>query len=107
MALDGNIFSCIPDNLPEELCESILRNPHFKIGRIVSRGHASPEHAWYDQATSEWVLLLKGSARLLFKDERQEVTMAPGDFLNIDAHREHRVVWTDPNEETVWLVVHY
>jgi cupin 2 domain-containing protein len=32
---------------------------------------------WYDQETSEWVLLLKGAARLAFEDGH-EVNMGPG-----------------------------
>ena len=35
------------------------------------------------------------------------VTLKEGDFLNIQAHNKHKVEWTDPNIETVWLAVHY
>jgi cupin 2 domain-containing protein len=33
--------------------------------------------------------------------------MAPGDWLAIPAHDRHRVTWTDPGQDTVWLAVHY
>ena len=33
--------------------------------------------------------------------------MKPGDFVNIPAHKRHRVEWTTPDEPTVWLAVHY
>jgi cupin 2 domain-containing protein len=33
--------------------------------------------------------------------------MKPGDFINIPAHKKHRVEWTKPGEPTIWLVVHY
>ena len=33
--------------------------------------------------------------------------MKPGDFVNIPAHKKHRVEWTTPDEPTVWLAVHY
>jgi cupin 2 domain-containing protein len=33
--------------------------------------------------------------------------MQSGDWLVIPAHCRHRVAWTDKDEATVWLVVHY
>ncbi len=76
------------------------------IERIVSRGHTSPEKGWYDQQRNEFVLVLKGAARLEFEDGRVE-NMEPGDWLDIPAHAKHRVAWTDESQETVWLAVHY
>ena len=35
------------------------------------------------------------------------VEMAPGDDLDIPAHKKHRVAWTTPDEPTIWLAVHY
>lgn len=77
----------------------------MRIGRIVSHGHASPDGFWYDQARAEWVVVLKGAARLRFEDGVLE--MRPGSFMNIPAHRKHRVEWTTPCEPTVWLAVFY
>ena len=74
---------------------------------IFSKGHASPENFWYDQAQNEWLIVLKGHARLRFAEEDQAVEMKRGDYINIPAHCKHRVEWTDPNEETIWLAVHY
>jgi cupin 2 domain-containing protein len=48
---------------------------------------------------------LKGAARLQFEDGMIE--MKVGDFINIPAHRRHRVDWTTPDEPTIWLAVHY
>jgi cupin 2 domain-containing protein len=33
--------------------------------------------------------------------------VGPGDWLEILAHRKHRVAWTDETAETVWLAIHY
>jgi cupin 2 domain-containing protein len=52
------------------------------------------------------VLLLKDAARLEFEDGR-EVSMGPGDWLEIPVHHKHRMVWTRADAETVWLAVHY
>ena len=102
-----SIFADIPQDLADEFFETILNTPHIRIERIVSRGHSSPTGFWYDQGENEWVLLLKGSATLRFEDQPENVTMKTGDFLNIEKHRRHRVEWTDPDQDTIWLAVHY
>lgn len=101
----SNLFDDIHADLPEELIQAILSRPNLRIERIVSQGHASPEGFWYDQPQHEFVLLLQGWARLRFED--QTVEMKPGSFLDIPAHRRHRVDWTSPDEPTIWLAVHY
>lgn len=101
-----NVFADIPDDLPKELIQPLVVTPGLRIERIVSLGHASPEGFWYDQDDGEWVLLLKGAALLRFEGE-EPIELRPGSFVNIPAHRRHRVEWTDPGEPTVWLAVHY
>lgn len=103
--MNANLFADLPPNLPEELFTTILDARNVRIERIVSHGHASPDGFWYDQDQSEWVVLLKGAARLQFEEEL--VTLGPGDFVIIPAHRKHRVEWTTPDELTIWLTVHY
>ena len=102
----NNLFDDVPENLPEEFLQTLVENRQVRIERIVSRGHATPEGEWYDQQDNEWVLLLKGAAGLAFEDGR-EVSMGPGDWLVIPAHRRHRVAWTDEDGDTVWLAVFY
>ena len=103
----GNIYSMIPQSLKEELLEILLAAKGFRMERIVSEGHATPEGEWYDQDTAEWVILLKGSAALLFEGEKDARVMAPGDYVFIPSHERHRVEWTDKKEKTVWLAFHY
>lgn len=100
-----NLFGDIPKDLPEELTEVLQAGHDVRIERIVSHGHCSPEGFWYDQDRAEWVIVLKGAARLQFEDRLLE--MGPGDFVNIPAHQKHRVAWTTPDEPTIWLAVHY
>jgi len=101
-----NLFGDIPDHLPEELFQTLARSEAVHIERIVSRGHATAPGEWYDQERREFVLLLQGGARLEFADGR-EVNLAPGDWLDVPAHDRHRVTWTDPGQDTIWLAVHY
>ena len=102
-----NLFGNIPADLPEELVETILSAASFRVERIVSRGHASPEGFWYDQADHEWVLLVSGAARVRFEGEEGGVALEPGDYLHIPARRRHRVEWTAPGVDTVWVAIHY
>ena len=102
-----NIFSDIQKQTPDEVFDTILKTHQFKIERIISQGHATAEGEWYDQDKNEWVLVLKGNAGVLFEDDDGAVILKAGDYINIPAHRKHRVEWTDPEEETIWLAVHY
>lgn len=103
----NNLFFTIPASLPDELVEDILKTDKVRIERIVSRGHITPEGDWYDQDEGEWVMVVKGSAKLLFEDGMREVSMEAGDHINIPAHQRHRVSWTDPDQDTIWLAVFY
>ena len=105
--MTGNIFAEIPDVIPEEIFETILNAKAFRLERIVSEGHSTADGEWYDQNENEWVILLAGSAGLLLEGDDEPVVLKPGDYLNLPAHKRHRVVWTDMNEKTVWLALHY
>jgi cupin 2 domain-containing protein len=100
-----NLFAFIPGDQPGEFVETLIATPSLRIERIVSRCHASPEGFWYDQEQHEFVVVLKGAARLQFEDELVE--MKAGDSMNIPAHRRHRVEWTTPDEPTIWLAIFY
>ena len=102
-----NIFSDIPEQIPKEVFEDIVHTQNCRVQRIVSKGQFTPPGEWYDQDGSEWVILLKGSAALLFEGDERLIELKPGDYLNIPARARHRVESTDENEETIWLVVHY
>jgi cupin 2 domain-containing protein len=102
-----NLFSSIPRELPVEFFEKIVVAADVAIERLVSLGHSSPEGFWYDQEANEWVIVLEGSARLLFEGKEEAVAMNAGDYVTIPAHCRHRVEWTDPERKTVWLAVHY
>ena len=100
-----NIFDDLPQHLPKEVVQTLIQVADVRIERIISHGHASPDDFWYDQAQAEWVIVLKGAARLQFEDG--VIEMKVGDFINIPAFKKHRVDWTTPDETTVWLGVRY
>ena len=102
-----NIFDGIPADLPEELFTTILQGSSFRVERIVSQGHASPPGFWYDQEENELVIVLEGSAAVQFEGDAEPVEFRQGSYLNIPAHARHRVVWTDPNQKTIWLAIYH
>jgi cupin 2 domain-containing protein len=104
----GNIYSDVPASLRQELTETLVHAETVRIERIISRGHCSEEGFWYDQDETEWVILLRGRARLEFAErDAKELEMGPGDYVCIAAHERHRVAWTDPNQDTVWIALYY
>jgi cupin 2 domain-containing protein len=103
----GNLFDNIPADLPEELFEQLVESRGVRIERIVSKGHSSPESGWYDQEENEWVVVLKGAAKLRFEQDGKLVELDAGDYINIPARVRHRVEWTNPEMETVWLAFFY
>lgn len=106
MVIPQNIFANVPDRPDREIFENILETRRFRVERIISRGQVTPPGEWYDQATNEWVLVLKGRARLRWQDDTL-TELSAGDYLLIPAHVRHRVDWTDPAQETLWLAIHF
>jgi cupin 2 domain-containing protein len=109
-----NLFNDIPNELPEEIFLDLLSadTSKVRIERIVSNGHASPSNdsqksGWYDQDENEWVLVVKGKAILRFEKDDRLVELNAGDYIDIKAHTKHKVDWTCPDQQTVWLAVFY
>jgi cupin 2 domain-containing protein len=103
----GNIFSGIPEWVKEEIFETLWKTGHFQLERIISSGQATPPGKWLEQQADEWVILLKGSAGLLFEGQEELTVLRPGDYVHILAHQRHRVEWTAGEQKTVWLALHY
>ena len=103
----GNLFEAPGHSEDEEIVESLLNVEGCRLERIVSTGQHTPDGEWLDQDFDEWVVMLTGKAQLRFKEPNEIVDLNPGDYLNIAAHRRHRVEWTDPSEATIWLATHY
>lgn len=100
-----NLLTDVQESNYEELVDILAETGSLRIERIVSTGQSTPEGYWYELEQNEWVMVLKGAARLTFEDKTIE--MKPGDFVLIPAERKHRVEWTTPFEATIWLAVHY
>lgn len=99
-----NIFDFSDVGLPNEICETICTGEKIRIERIVSIGQASPPDFWYDQNDDEWVILLQGTAKIKFFDDKC-VSLKAGDYILIPANRKHRVEKTSTNPACIWLCI--
>jgi len=103
--IKNNIFDDIPEDMSDEVFQTLLTKKNVKIERIISDGHKSSEEFWYDQDQHEWVMVLQGHAILEFEDKKVELNV--GDYINIPANIKHRIVSTSKAEYTIWLAIFY
>ncbi len=101
-----NIFNHLSQNPSREVFDSLIQTESLLIERIISHGQTTSEGEWYDQDRDEWVVVLQGTGKISFADG-EILTLKPGDSVNIPAQCRHRVTWTDPQQPTLWLAVHY
>lgn len=94
----------LPPKQAEEDIALLVHNPHVRIERIVSYGHASPAGFFYDQDWMEWVSVLEGEAILEYEDGTKH-SLSRGDSVILDAHQRHRVAYT--SDPCIWLCVFY
>jgi cupin 2 domain-containing protein len=107
MTTTSNLFDDVPRALLAERVDVLLETPAVRLERIVSLGHATPPGEWFDQARDEWVVVLRGRARVRIEGETEERALGIGDHLLLRAHVRHRVEWTDSAGPTVWLAVFF
>ncbi len=103
----SNIDADLAASRDAEQITDLIAAPGLRLERIVSLGQATPPGEWLDQERAEWVILLRGAARLLFEGEGGARDLRPGNHLTIPAYCRHRVEWTTPDEPTIWLALHY
>jgi cupin 2 domain-containing protein len=105
-ASGGNLYGDLATTPGDERLDTLLRQRGAHLIRIVSSGQATPPDQWYDQDEDEWVVVLRGAARVRIEGEAAPRELGPGAWLLLPAHCRHRVDWTDPATPTVWLALH-
>jgi cupin 2 domain-containing protein len=98
-----NIYDLPAQPLSDELTQVLARAGNVRIERIVSAGQVSQ---WYDQAGTEFVVLLQGSAKIEYEGG-DVVSLEKGGTLLIKPHERHRVSFTTSDPPCVWLCVFY
>lgn len=106
-AFGGNLLRALPDAGYEEQFQELFKHRGVRVERIVSRGQATPAGQWYDQAHDELVVLISGEACLQIEGEEHSRRLTAGEWLMLPARCRHRVVWTLPDRETIWLALHW
>jgi cupin 2 domain-containing protein len=101
----SNLFDHLHERSDVEQFDQLIKTPSLLIEKITSTGQATPEGAWYDQVTDEWVVLLAGEATLRFATG-EIIALSAGDYVMIPAHCRHRVDHTSKEPPCVWLAVH-
>ncbi len=104
-AKTDNIFNKLPSAKKGEVFEKMISRKGVKIERITSLGQVTPPGRWMKSRRNEWVILLKGKAKLRFRGTGQILEMKPGNHVFIPAGTSHRVEWTAPSEKSVWVAV--
>lgn len=97
-----NFLKNIPEKSNEEIFQTVVSNENIKIERIISYGQRTPENYWYDQDEDEFVMIIKGEAKIKY-DDGKIYHLLEGDSLYIKAHQKHRVVST--SDPAVWLAL--
>ena len=101
----GNLLD-IPGTVCEggpEFFETLLTgSTGTRVERIVSHGQSTPEGEWYDQHEDEWVMVVEGSARIVFACGTER-SLARGDHLLLPRRVRHRVTYT--STPCIWLAV--
>jgi cupin 2 domain-containing protein len=93
--------------MDKELFQSLLTTRSIKIERIISTGQATKKGKWLKSKRNEWVIMVKGAAKLRFFKNNRVVKMKEGSHVLIPANTLHRVDWTVPRQRTIWLAVYY
>ena len=102
-----NLFGSPLPALGEESERVLQSGESWCLKLIVSNQFKSPDGFWYDQDEDEWLLLLKGSARLRLENPEQIIDLSAGDHLYLPSRRRHRIERTDPQPGTVWIALYW
>jgi len=100
----SNIFELQSPHKVGEQIVTLLATTSFRLEHIISNGEASKMGCWYDQADSEWVVLVRGEAQLKFEGD-ELLDLRAGDSCLIPAHWKHRV--ESCSQDAVWLALHF
>jgi catechol 2,3-dioxygenase-like lactoylglutathione lyase family enzyme/mannose-6-phosphate isomerase-like protein (cupin superfamily) len=99
-ASGGNVYRGAEPPAAGERHERITKIKNVTIERIASSALLEPRE--YDQECDEWVVLLRGHARLEIAGEL--VDLAVGDYVVLPSHTRHRVLET--TADALWLAIY-
>jgi cupin 2 domain-containing protein len=98
----GNLFESVPELAMGEEFKELLRCRNVMVERIASAPGTQSE--LFRQEQDEWVVLLRGTARMTVEDK--EVKLVAGDSLFIPSNTRHQVLDTSSDPSCIWLAVY-
>ena len=93
----SNLLSAAIPPVGEEVEHTLHQGRDWRLVLIASNQARCPEDSWMDQSEQEWVMVLRGIARLQLADPDRVVDLSAGDHLFLPAHCRHRVDRTVPD----------
>lgn len=97
-----NLFDVIPSTSNNEIFVDLLKNDNIHIEKIISYGQVTPIDEPYVQSHDEWVVVLKGMAKLRL--DNNDYILDEGEHLFIPKNTKHWVTYTE--NPTIWLALH-
>lgn len=103
----NNFFNYEKVNISDkEIFTKILSSKNIYLERIISNGQVTPEGEWLEDSRDEWVMLLKGKAKIKFFHS-EEISLKEGDYLLIPSNTKHRVTYTSSRPKCFWLAIYF
>ncbi|KFJ42226.1 cupin domain-containing protein [Francisella philomiragia] len=97
-----NLFDVIPSTSNNEIFVDLLKNDNIHIEKIISYGQVTPIDEPYIQSHDEWVVVLKGMAKLRL--DNNDYILDEGEHLFIPKNTKHWVTYSE--NPTIWLALH-
>ncbi|WP_265659070.1 cupin domain-containing protein [Francisella philomiragia] len=97
-----NLFDVIPSTSNNEIFVDLLKNDNIHIEKIISYDQVTPIDEPYIQSHDEWVVVLKGMAKLRL--DNNDYILDEGEHLFIPKNTKHWVTYTE--NPTIWLALH-
>ncbi|AJI55050.1 mannose-6-phosphate isomerase family protein [Francisella philomiragia] len=97
-----NLFDVIPSTSNNEIFVDLLKSDNIHIEMIISYGQVTPIDEPYIQSHDEWVVVLKGMAKLRL--DNNDYILDEGEHLFIPKNTKHWVTYTE--NPTIWLALH-
>lgn len=102
----NNFFLTSDLKINKEQFTSLIKSKNVIVEKIISNGFKSPANEWMSDAQDEWVMLVKGRAKLEFEN-KDVLNLKAGDYLLIPARTKHRILYTSKKPFCYWLTIHF
>ena len=86
----NNFFKYPKININKEKVIPFLNGRNFVAEKIISNGFKSANNDWMSEDSDEWVMLIKGKAKLEFENG-DILNLKSGDSFNIPANTKHKI----------------